>query len=115
MFGTSRKRLVVRLSVLTMAAALALILATMAAAKSPIVHRVHVGGPDACAAFGLSPGCDANFTLTAIEYADGSVSGQFTDQWGGGLGGLSCRHRLPLCRRQRGIGQWRGYQWLWCR
>jgi hypothetical protein len=54
------------------------------AAQGPIVHRVSVGGPDVCSdpQFGLKPGCDANFSLIAIERADGSVTGQWTDQYG---------------------------------
>ena len=46
--------------------------------QSPIVHRVSVGGPDQCA----KPGCDGNFSLIAIEREDGSVTGQWTDQYG---------------------------------
>ena len=88
MSGITRKRLAVRLSVLTTALVLALILATMASAGGPIAHQVHVGVPDACAAFGLSPGCDANWSLIAIERADGSVSGKFTDRFAGGYGGF---------------------------
>jgi hypothetical protein len=74
--------------VLTLVAAVALILATMASATSPIVHRVSVGTPDACLAlFGSDhPGCDGNFSLTAIQRADGSVSGQYTDRFAHGDG-----------------------------
>jgi hypothetical protein len=68
-------------------ATIALILATMAWATGPVVHRVSVGGPDACVAFGAAhPGCDGNFSLTAREYADGSVSGQYTDRFANGDG-----------------------------
>ena len=82
-----RRRLVRVSSALTLGAAVALILATMASATSPIVHRVSVGGPDACVAFGfIHPGCDGNFSLTAIKYADGSVSGQYTDRFAHGDG-----------------------------
>ncbi|MDX1687946.1 MAG: hypothetical protein R3248_08180 [Candidatus Promineifilaceae bacterium] len=56
-----------------------------ALADSP-VHAVHAGGPDACEAWGLAPGCDANFSLVAIEHGDGSVTGQWSDQFGGGDG-----------------------------
>jgi len=60
------------------------ILATAPAwADSPIVHRVSVGGPDACAAFGFEhPGCNANFSLIAIERSDGSVTGHLIDRLG---------------------------------
>lgn len=69
------------------AVAVALILTTVAFAKGPVVHRVSVGGPDACALLDLThPGCDGDFSLTAIEYADGSVSGQYTDRFANGDG-----------------------------
>jgi hypothetical protein len=70
------------------AVAVALILTTMAFAKGPVVHRVRVGSPDACLALvgAAHPGCDGNFSLTAIEYADGSVSGQYTDRFANGDG-----------------------------
>jgi hypothetical protein len=38
-----------------------------------------VGGPDVCAGIGLPTACDANFSLEANQYADGSVKGQWTD------------------------------------
>ena len=44
-----------------------------------MVHHVSVGGADICEALGLPTGCDANFSLVAIEKADGSVSGQWQD------------------------------------
>jgi hypothetical protein len=71
------------------AAVMALVLTTVAFATGPVVHRVSVGTPDACVAFGFDfthPGCDGNFSLTAIEYADGSVSGQYTDRFANGDG-----------------------------
>jgi hypothetical protein len=62
---------------------LALVLVTAAwAVQGPIVHRVSVGGPDA-----FGPGGDANFSLSAREYADGSVSGQYTDRFSQAFGG----------------------------
>jgi hypothetical protein len=68
-------------------AAVALVLTTMAWATGPVVHTVSAGGPDACVAFGAEhPGCDGNFSLTAIQYADGSVSGQYTDRFARGDG-----------------------------
>jgi hypothetical protein len=51
-----------------------------------VVHRVSLGGADACTALGLQPGCDANFSFVAIEMADGTVRGQWSDQFGGGTG-----------------------------
>ena len=85
-----RGRLVRVSSALTFGAAVALILATMASATSPIVNRVSVGTPDACLGLaGTHPGCDGNFSLTAIKRADGSVSGQYTDRFAK-RGWLSC-------------------------
>ncbi len=90
MLGISRKRVAGISSTLTMALVLVLLLTTVASARgrNPILHRVHVGGPDACDEFGDLPGCDKNFSLVAIEYADGSVRGQYTDQFGDGTGGF---------------------------
>lgn len=55
------------------------------AAVGRVEHRVTVGGPDACAGFGLTPGCDANFSLVAVQGANG-VEGQWHDQFAGGVG-----------------------------
>lgn len=63
----------------------ALIAVIPALADGP-AHSVHVGGPDACEAWGAEPGCDANFSMVAIEHADGRVTGQWSDQFGGGVG-----------------------------
>jgi len=53
------------------------------AGQGPIVHKVSVGGPDICLSLGYAhPGCDGNFSLIAIQRADGSVTGQMTDQYG---------------------------------
>lgn len=89
MFFMTRKRWVGISSVLTMALVLVLMLTSMASAAGPVVHRVSVGGPDACAGFPggpFNPGCDANFSLVAIQHADGSVSGQYTDRFPQGDG-----------------------------
>jgi len=50
---------------------------------SPIVHRVSVGGPDICGSpqVGSKPGCDANFSLIAMQREDGSVTGQMIDSY----------------------------------
>jgi hypothetical protein len=53
---------------------------------NPVVHRVIAGGNDICAPG--NAGCDANFSLVAIEKADGTVSGQWQDAYGGGFGGI---------------------------
>ncbi len=51
----------------------------------PVVHRVSVGGADLCTGLGLKPGCDANYSVIAIQRADGSVKGQWQDTFGGGI------------------------------
>jgi hypothetical protein len=40
-------------------------------AQAQVIHRAHAGGPDACDSFGLPIGCDANFSLVALEMANG--------------------------------------------
>jgi hypothetical protein len=69
--------------------ALALILggaSASAGGSNKVIHRVSLGGADACEALGLPNGCDANFSLVAIQSADGSVKGQWTDIFGTGHG-----------------------------
>ena len=48
--------------------------------QGPVVHRVSAGGPDICGPD--HPGCDGNYSLLALQMADGSVSGQWEDVWG---------------------------------
>lgn len=48
-----------------------------------VLHRVSVGSHDFS-----PPGFDANMSLIAIQHADGSVTGQWTDQFGHGNGGI---------------------------
>jgi hypothetical protein len=56
---------------------------SLKAGQGPIVHKVSVGGPDICLSLGYAhPGCDGNFSLIAMQRADGSVTGQMTDQYG---------------------------------
>jgi hypothetical protein len=58
-----------------------------ASATSPIVHRAVAGTPDACEFFAdTHPGCDGDYAWTAIERADGSVSGQYSDRFSRGFG-----------------------------
>jgi hypothetical protein len=84
MAGMTRKRLAGIVAILTMTF---LIPATMSSAGGgPILHRVSVGGPDNCAGIGGPPGCDANFSLVAVEYADGSAAGRFIDRSGSSNG-----------------------------
>ena len=51
------------------------------------IHRVSVGGPDACVGIGLKPGCDANFSLLALQGADGSATGKWVDSYSHVFGG----------------------------
>jgi hypothetical protein len=55
-----------------------------AQAGNPVVHRLTVGGADAVA-YG-PPGSDANFSLVALQRADGTVKGQWQDSFGHGGG-----------------------------
>jgi len=56
--------------------------------KGKVVHHASMGGADFCEAVGLPTGCDANFSLTANEKADGTVSGQWQDTFTGGGEGI---------------------------
>lgn len=54
-----------------------------------VLHRVSVGGPDVCSGIGGAPGCDANFSLIALQ-GTGGVTGEWTDRFsqvsgGGGI------------------------------
>ena len=49
-----------------------------------VVNRVSVGGSDQ----DVTLNTDANFSLTAIRYGDGSVGGAWSDQFGQGQGGV---------------------------
>ncbi len=84
----ARRRIVGAASALTVAVSAVLIGATIAwAGKGPVEHHVSAGGPDACIALGFEhPGCDANFSLVANEYADGSMSGEYSDRFANGDG-----------------------------
>jgi hypothetical protein len=50
-------------------------------AGNPVVRRLTVGGADS-QLYG-PPGSDANFSLVALQRADGTVNGQWSDQYGG--------------------------------
>lgn len=57
---------------------------------SKVVHQATAGSPDICTAVGDKPGCDANFSLVALQRADGRVTGQWVDRFsqvngGGGI------------------------------
>lgn len=65
--------------------------------KGEVVHHVSMGGADLCEAVGLPTGCDANFSLEANVYADGSISGQWQDTFAGGVGGTGGVHVVVDC------------------
>lgn len=58
------------------------------AAKNGVTQHVSIAGNDVCEAFGLGPGCDGNFSLTANAKEDGSVSGPWQDTFAGGGEGV---------------------------
>jgi len=62
----------------------AMLILAVPAFGNGVVHRVSVGSPDWC--YPDRPGCDANLSILAIEYADGSVKGELEDIWAGGTG-----------------------------
>ena len=65
---------------LTLAAfALVAVGTTVYAGGNGVIHRVSVGGADVCEALGEPTGCDANFSLVALQRANGRVSGQWQD------------------------------------
>ena len=68
--------------------ALGLVAGVTVAIAGGVTHRVSLGGADICEALGLPTGCDANFSLVALEKADGSVKGQWQDTFAGGLEGI---------------------------
>jgi hypothetical protein len=57
-----------------------------------VVHRATVGGHDA----DIFGNTDANFSLVALEHGDGTITGEWTDQFGQGEGGVhitvNCLH-----------------------
>ena len=63
-----------------------------------VQHRVSVGSHDFSA-----PGDNANFSLIAIQQADGSVTGEWTDQFGHGDGGI---HVVVDCVEVLGNRAW---------
>jgi hypothetical protein len=61
-----------------------------ASAGGQVVHQATAGSPDICTGVGDKPGCDANFSLVALQRANGSVTGQWVDRFsqvngGGGI------------------------------
>lgn len=83
LLGLRRRRLGSLAVALTTSLVLSLMLVSVAsAAKGPITHFASAGGPDQCRAIEAKPGCDGNYSLVATQYADGSVSGRYTDRFG---------------------------------
>ena len=77
----------------------ALALAPAAARGQGVVHHVSVGGHD------QDPvgHTDANFSLVANQFSDGSVTGEYTDQFGQGQGGF---HAQIDCLSVQGNEAW---------
>lgn len=55
-----------------------------AQSSNAVIHRVSVGGSDQ----DVTLNTDANFSLIASQKADGSVQGEWSDQFGQGQGGV---------------------------
>jgi hypothetical protein len=68
----------------SLALGLSVLVLSAAARADGVVHSASVGGHDQDPAGHT----DANFSLVAIEHGDGTVSGQWTDQFGQGQGGI---------------------------
>jgi hypothetical protein len=51
-----------------------------ASAGGRVIHQASAGTPDICSDVGDKPGCDANFSLVALQRANGSVTGQWVDR-----------------------------------
>jgi len=67
-----------------MTLALSFVLASATARADGVLHSVSVGGHDQDPAGHT----DANFSLVAIQHGNGSVTGEWTDQFGQGQGGI---------------------------
>ena len=82
-----RTRTAASAAMASLAALATLLQVSAASATGPIVHRVVAGTPDACEFFlDAHPGCDGNYAWTAVEQADGSVWGQYSDRFSRGFG-----------------------------
>src|SRR5512133_1604093 len=68
----------------SIAVAFTLVLTSAAARAQGGVHHVSVGGHDQ----DPTGNTDANFSLVANQFSDGSVTGEYTDQFGQGQGGF---------------------------
>jgi hypothetical protein len=74
-------------------------LASAAARADGVVHQVSVGGADQDA----TNHTDANFSLSAVEHGNGTVTGQWSDQFGQGQGGI---HVQVNCLLVQGNEAW---------
>ena len=83
----------------SVALAFAFVLAAASARADGVVHFASVGGPDQDA----TNHTDANFSLVAIQHGDGSVTGEWTDQFGQGQGGM---HAQINCLFVQGNNAW---------
>jgi hypothetical protein len=77
----------------------ALALASASARAQGVIHKVSVGGADQDAV----DHTDANFSITAVQHADGTVTGQWSDQFGQGQGGI---HAQVNCLAVEGNTAW---------
>ena len=68
----------------SMTLVLSLMLVPAAARADGVLHQVSVGGHDQDPAGHT----DANFSLSAVQHGNGSVTGQWSDQFGQGDGGI---------------------------
>jgi hypothetical protein len=64
---------------LVVALGVGVLLMSPAASADAVIHKVSVGSADALP----PPGTDANFSLSAIEHGDGTVTGQWQDTFFG--------------------------------
>jgi hypothetical protein len=103
----SRRQLAVIASALAITAVMTLMLtSSVVATSSTVVHRVSVGGPDACAGLGIKPGCDGNYSFVAFKYADGSASGQYTDRFSRGGGIIGVVNCVRVVDNQAWVSGW---------
>ena len=79
--------------------AFSLMLASAPAFADGVIHHVSVGGHDQDPAGHT----DANFSLSATQHGDGSVTGEWTDQFGQANGGI---HVQINCLFVRGNQAW---------
>jgi hypothetical protein len=67
-----------------------------------VLHSVHAGGPDSC----VEAGCDANWSLNAVMYANGSVSGQLVDRFSQASGYKGIHAQIDCLAVEPGPNGW---------